>query len=912
MLLHVSAAVADGYKLTIDSDIGIKLSNLPENSWVRLNLNEYRDAWIPLDQRPAPPEAPSVGSPASIIRAWSSMAWDSNRGNLILWGGGHANYPGNEVYIWRASTLQWERASVPSEVTLARPDIDLFEAIDGPFNAPISAHTYDNSEFLPIVDRFITFGGAAFNTGRFFELVDRTRTGPYLWDPSRGNSNSVGGTSGSNVKPDIYSDVIGGSMWQNRHNLHPAYEGDLKPGLGGTYWINGATAYSNENGVDSLYIQVADSLYKYTIPNINDSSLDTYQRQGRYITRPFSGQGAGAFDPGRNIFLRSAGGQFTFWRLDNPGKNNENTLFRPTVTAGIFSFSSLKYYGMDFDPRRNQFLLWNGQGEVWSLIPPEDLELGTWTMSPLSPVASNSPNLPSGHTGILGKWKYAAALDVFLGAFDPREGQVWAYKPQDWQPTVAEKLPFIIEPASNRIFNLAEDISVLVDSFDSTVEDIEIFANGISIGQSTNTPYSFIWYYPEAGNYALEAVGRSTDGGTSTSPIINISVLDASNLPPEITLVSPSDGTEYTAGDSIDFTATAADADGSVTRVEFYQGLTKLGEDTTAPYNFTWANPAEGTYTLSATAFDDDGVSTSSTTVDITVITNTANVPPTVALIAPLDGTELFVGDSINFEATADDADGNVIRVEFYQGLAKLGEDTSAPYSYTWNNPAEGAYTLSIKAVDDGGAIASSLPVAVDVLADPNSNSIILQEGLDGYNGTRDSYLYEYHKSTNYGPISYIKEKPTGSRFRSLIGFAIFQSEGGPVPAGATITSATLSLYKSSYYDHNYKLHPLLASWLEDEVTWKRTQIGVAWSSEGATGAGSDFDALYDSEAAAQWDPGWVEFDVSGGVQAMSLGRANFGWIMEPAGGNNNTKKFRSSEYTGDTSLRPKLVIQYS
>src|SRR3546814_4157205 len=74
------------------------------------------------------------------------MAWDSARGDLIFWGGGHANYPGNEIYLWHSSTLEWERASLPSEVVKVADA--RFEAIDGYLNAPTSSHTYDNSEYL--------------------------------------------------------------------------------------------------------------------------------------------------------------------------------------------------------------------------------------------------------------------------------------------------------------------------------------------------------------------------------------------------------------------------------------------------------------------------------------------------------------------------------------------------------------------------------------------------------------------------------------------------------------------------------------------------------------------------------------------------------------------------------------------
>ncbi len=50
-------------------------------------------------------------------------------------------------------------------------------------------------------------------------------------------------------------------------------------------------------------------------------------------------------------------------------------------------------------------------------------------------------------------------------------------------------------------------------------------------------------------------------------------------------------------------------------KVEFYQGVFKVGEDTTAPYTFAWTNVAPGTYQLSAVATDNAGLRTTSATV---------------------------------------------------------------------------------------------------------------------------------------------------------------------------------------------------------------------------------------------------------------------------------------------------------
>ena len=72
-----------------------RIAAAPEGSWLLVNQNRFRDVWPSAAQQPA---TPSYLNPAKVIFCWSSMAWDPNRDQLIFWGGGHANYSGNEVY----------------------------------------------------------------------------------------------------------------------------------------------------------------------------------------------------------------------------------------------------------------------------------------------------------------------------------------------------------------------------------------------------------------------------------------------------------------------------------------------------------------------------------------------------------------------------------------------------------------------------------------------------------------------------------------------------------------------------------------------------------------------------------------------------------------------------------------------
>ncbi len=91
------------------------------------------------------------------------------------------------------------------------------------------------------------------------------------------------------------------------------------------------------------------------------------------------------------------------------------------------------------------------------------------------------------------------------------------------------------------------------------------------------------------------------------------------NQSPTVALTSPAAGATFSAPATVTLSANAADADGTVSGVAFYQGTTLLGTDTSAPYNFTWSNVAAGSYTLTAVATDNAGAVTTSTAAAITV-----------------------------------------------------------------------------------------------------------------------------------------------------------------------------------------------------------------------------------------------------------------------------------------------------
>jgi hypothetical protein len=189
------------------------------------------------------------------------------------------------------------------------------------------------------------------------------------------------------------------------------------------------------------------------------------------------------------------------------------------------------------------------------------------------------------------------------------------------------------------------------------------------------------------------------------------------NQPPTVTLTQPPTGATFTAPATVSLAATASDADGTVAKVEFFNGTTKLGEDTTAPYTFDWSGVAAGTYSLTARATDNLGATATSSVSTITVNAGSSNQPPTVSITSPTDGATFKAKANLNItiSATAADRDGAVTKVEFLDGTTLLGQDTSAPYSFAWKKVATGSHTLTARATDNAAAVTTSAPVTITV-----------------------------------------------------------------------------------------------------------------------------------------------------------------------------------------------------
>jgi regulation of enolase protein 1 (concanavalin A-like superfamily) len=199
-------------------------------------------------------------------------------------------------------------------------------------------------------------------------------------------------------------------------------------------------------------------------------------------------------------------------------------------------------------------------------------------------------------------------------------------------PTVS-----LSSPAANATFTAPATVSIGANASDPDdgVALVEFYANGNLLGTDATSPYSYSWTNVASGTYSLTAVARDNRGAIATSSARSITVNGggSTNTPPTVSLTAPAAGSTFTAPATITVSATAADSNGTVARVDFYSGSTLIGTDTTSPYSISWTNVSAGTFSLTAVARDNAGATTTSAARSITV--NGATSIATRAVFSP-------------------------------------------------------------------------------------------------------------------------------------------------------------------------------------------------------------------------------------------------------------------------------------
>ena len=180
----------------------------------------------------------------------------------------------------------------------------------------------------------------------------------------------------------------------------------------------------------------------------------------------------------------------------------------------------------------------------------------------------------------------------------------------------------ITSPSNGANYASLSNINIAATAVDTDgVQSVTFYRDGILIGTDNTAPYDVNWSIPAYASYVITAEAQDSLGATATTSI-QISATALPNIPPTTSVVNPVDGDAYLTPQTIVISANAADSDGSIASVEFYQNNNLIGTVGSSPYSLSWTIPSMGSFQLATRAIDDVGDAVYSTPVNIVVGNN--------------------------------------------------------------------------------------------------------------------------------------------------------------------------------------------------------------------------------------------------------------------------------------------------
>lgn len=448
------------------------IAGVAEEGWVRLNANTMQSVYAPtgLTSQLGP------SGQERIQGAWPSMAWDSTAHRLIAWGGGHANSPTGQVFEWSAVTRMWSVAFHQADLVQVSA-VPRYRSAD--FNdTPIASHTYGNNVWLSVLQRFLTFGGAAYGDGGTLRVYDTgtpgnqsplRSAGAYTLDMTQAGTGKVAGATGSNVHGTGYTttDLDGAAAWTLRDWFGQSTSHASRPRVSGAdhdQHINCGACQEVLAGKDVVYYTAGSGTPRHLWKVVLDA--DPLNDVQSYVAAQGSdnssqGQGPIALDPVRRVVAklnnsgRGASGcvQFVDLKRTWGATNGWRAVTLTGTDAAAFAALSpdLMNAGIVHNPIKGCFTVFNMGVQVWEIYPPDsasytdnsnaNLTGDTWSLvkptmvgiaGSTAPRSSYVTGADLGETGLLGKWRWAEDLNAAIVTFGNRAGEVWAYKPTGW------------------------------------------------------------------------------------------------------------------------------------------------------------------------------------------------------------------------------------------------------------------------------------------------------------------------------------------------------------------------------------------------------------------------------------------------------------------------------------------------
>ena len=317
-------------------------------------LADHRYDWSP---------DPTPGHFSQGYFAWSGGTFDTTRNRLLIFGGGHGDYGGQEIYAFDIETLTWSIVAEPEEYSALDPNCDNTEyPLRTLNNFPKSQHSYDYVEYLAPLDSLVfTSGGVGY--GNCFGGTELARysfvADQWTFEDDPKLSGGTGAASAVDPSTDIWW-IVGSNGHLTTYNPHT---GEWKRG-----------PYDNLMSLDSNKKAVIDSARNLFI----------------LFHGGYNGQGRGVY---------------TF------PLNEDVETYTPSLQTSQKTITGVEprygRAGIAYDPVSGKIIAWDGGNTVFLL----DTEIWEWTTAEASGVTMPAD---TNSTGTFGRFQYVESLDKFI------------------------------------------------------------------------------------------------------------------------------------------------------------------------------------------------------------------------------------------------------------------------------------------------------------------------------------------------------------------------------------------------------------------------------------------------------------------------------------------------------------------
>jgi hypothetical protein len=294
-----------------------------------------------------------------VVEAWNSGIADTKRNRLIIWGGGHNDYFGNEVYALDLNSLAMQRLNNPSPVGNVTSCPETYT--DG---APGSRHSYAGLSYIAHADRMFVWGGSKSNCGYFSTGTWTLNLATLQWQQMNPKGTAPQGGPGAVSDYDPNSKLV---------FVHDYLSGLYTYNYDANSWKK---VLSDPYGID------------YHMTGVIDPKRELFFAMGA----------AGSRNGGIQVFdIKSGGGHGRHaWRI-----------------SGCDGLLKAESPGLAYDPYQDRIVGWPNFGNTVYIFNPDTRSCTTQEF-PGGPPDSHQDGAPSTTRGTFGRFRYFPDKGVFV------------------------------------------------------------------------------------------------------------------------------------------------------------------------------------------------------------------------------------------------------------------------------------------------------------------------------------------------------------------------------------------------------------------------------------------------------------------------------------------------------------------